>query len=959
MSEVSRFNRIEELFHAAKPLPRAERAAYLAEACDGDMDLRNEVESLLAADAGDLVGFRRSLTASLAAQPEFLREGEVIGPYRVLELIGEGGMGEIYRAEQLRPLRREVALKVVKAGMDTRQVLLRFENERQALALMSHPGIARVFDAGATPAGRLFFAMELVGGEPITEFCDERRLPLGERLELFQRVCEAVQHAHQKGIIHRDLKPSNILVEEQDGRARPKIIDFGIAKVVAPDTAAQGATTRIGQPVGTPEYMSPEQSALATAIDTRTDVYSLGLVLYELLVGEHPFDVERLRRMNPQEFSNYLHDTEPGRPSECAARSADSAAARRSDPATLRRDLAGDLDWIVGKALEKEPERRYASASELAADIGRHLDDEPVLAGSPSRAYRARKFVRRHRWPVATAAAIFIVLLGAIGGISSALVRARHAEADALRQATVANEVTAFLAGLFAAEDPYRVEPGERTVRSLVREAAERLEAGGVEDPEVFGRLVASLASVMLNQGFYEEALELATRAIGQLRDASAPTGPSYLELLYEQSRAETMLGRFEDARRTASELVSLAPAILPPDSPRLGSYLKQRGAAESFPGGTHEELVLWYRRAMAALRASPGATPDELGSILFALARSTTDADECFDLANEDLQLWREHTGADHPRVAEAKWALARCARMIGDAEQAESYLREAFATRQRTLGPGHPQTLESTYLLADALYEMGHFEEAQKLTVEALATAREADQQLEVATLLNQSFTFLPGTADFEGYRQSLEKSVKIYLELQDGESEWSLMARHTLADGFANGGRLEEARNRYLFVLRTREELGLPGNFFHALLLENLATVERRLLLFDEAERHIDEALELYPAVSWDPRFHARAWLSRATLLFASGKSDESETAFARAAEIYAACRGPHTFLDLRYEAAWRAIRGERSRARDLVIDMYRMGVHPDFVAHEPELAALFGEDGLRGLAGEAGG
>ena len=268
--------------------------------------------------------------------------------------------------------------------------------------------------------------------------------------------------------------------------------------------------------------------------------------------------------------------------------------------------------------------------------------------------------------------------------------------------------------------------------------------------------------------------------------------------------------------------------------------------------------------------------------------------------------------------------------------------------------LGPGHPQTLESTYLLLDALYDRGHFEEAKKLAAEAMASAREADQQLAVATLHNQSYTFLPGTADFEGYRHSLDRSVQIYLELQ-GESEWSLMARHTLADGFANAGRLEEARERYLFVLRTREDLDLPRNFFHALLLENVATVERRLSLFDVAERHIDEALELYPSVSWDPRYHARAWLSRATLLFANGKPAEAETTYARAAEIYAACQGPRTFLDLRYEAAWRAVRGERGRARDLVIEMYRMGVHPDFLAHEPELAALFGEEELRALAG----
>jgi len=920
MSEASRFKRIEELFHAAQRLPRAERAAFLAGECGTDASLRNEVESLLAADPGDTAGVKRKLSASLDARPRFMEAGETVGPYRIGELIAEGGMGEVYRAEQLQPLQREVALKVVKAGMDTRQVLGRFENERQALAMMSHPGIARVFDAGATPAGRLFFAMELVGGEPINAYCDARRLSLNERLELFQRVCEAVQHAHQKGIIHRDLKPSNILVEAQDGRARPKIIDFGIAKVVAPDVAGNTKTTHIGQPVGTPDYMSPEQSDPTAPIDTRTDVYSLGLVLCELLTGELP-------------------------------------SARGIGWSALRRALPGDLYWIVGKALEEDPDRRYDSASELAADVGRHLRNEPVLAGPPSRSYRARKFVRRHRWGVATAAAIVVTLLIAIGGISAALVRTRHAEADALRQATVAKEVTRFLEGLFAAEDPYRTGPGERTVRAIFNEAAERLDAGGVEDPEVFGRLAASLVSVMLNQGLREEALELTRRAIARLRDMGDAEGPPYLELLYQQSRAESMLGRFEDARRTASELVALATAVLPPDSPRLGAYLKQRGDAEALPGGTHEEQERWHREALAALRAAPEVSAEDLGSVLHAVARSTTDPAECAELADEELEIWTEHFTAEHPRVAEAREVLGRCARLVGDAETAERQLREAFVLRRGALGPRHPLTFTSTFLHLDALYELGRFAEAKRLTEDALTTARAANQRSAIATLLNNSFTWLPATADFDDYRRNLEEAIEIYVELYGDGSEWSLMARHTLADGFANTGLLGEARDRYLDILHNRARLDLPRNYFHALLLENLATVERRLALLTEAERHIAQALALYPSVGWDPRYHARAWLSKATLQYASGDQAGAEASFARAAEIYAACRGPRTFLDLRYEAAWRAVRNERDRARELVLSLYRMGVHPDFMAHEPELAALFGAAQLRHFSGEA--
>ena len=956
MSEASRFDRIEELFHAAQALEPAQRVAFLALACGADAALREEIESLLAADSGGTAGVRQGLASSVSERGPLLAAGDSVGPYRIVELIGEGGMGEVYRAEQSEPLARQVALKVIKAGMDTRQVLRRFEIERQTLARMSHPGVARVFDAGATPTGRPYFAMELVAGEPVTEFCDARRLPLGPRLELFRRTCEAVQHAHQKGVIHRDLKPANILVEEHDGRPQPKIIDFGIAKATAPDAADSTAATRIGQLVGTPEYMSPEQSDLGAVLDTRTDVYSLGIVLYELLAGAHPHDVERLRRSTLDEVRRYLHDTDPERPSARAARSGGAAAeARACDPASLRRSLAGDLDWIVAKALEKEPERRYASVSELAADVDRHLRHEPVLAGPPSRAYRARKFVRRHRWAVTAAAALAVILLGAFAGVSAALARALRAEADALRQAKVAEEVTGFLESLFEADDPFRSEPSERTLRDVVSEATERLDGSGVADPEVFGRLAVSLVKVMLSQGLREEGLLLARRAVGRLRGTPAAKGTSYLELLYLQGRAETLSGRYEDARRTTTELVALA-AVVAPQSPRLGVYLKARGDAEGNVGGTSEARELWHRKALAALRAAPDASPVDLGLVLFALAGSTTDPRECTLLANEQLGIWREHLGTAHPRVAEAQASLSGCARMVGDAEEAERQLRQAVELRRRVLGPSHPFTFESVIARLDALYAMGRFDVARELADSSLAEAWKTDQRSAIASLLNAAYSFLPGDANFADARRRLEEAVTIYLELHAGESEWSLMARHTLADSYADEGRLPEAREQYLHVLREREALVLPPNFFLALLLENLATTERRLGLFAEAGERISEGLKRYPAVAWDPRYHARAWVSKATLLVAEGRAEEADVAFAKAADLYAGCEGPRTFLDLRYEAAWRALRGERAPARELVREMYRMGVHPDFLIHEPELVALFGDTELRRLADE---
>src|SRR6478672_5170667 len=338
-------------------------------------------------------------TAGAAAD---LAPDEDFGRYRIVQPLGEGGMGSVYLAEQRDPIRRRVALKVVKLGMDTAQVLSRFDNERQALAMMDHPNIAQIFDAGATPRGRPYFVMEYIEGAPITRYCDRRRMTTKERLALFIAVCRAVQHAHQKGVIHRDLKPSNVLVTEQDGVAVPKVIDFGIAKATDKWAVENTLLTQFGQIVGTPEYASPEQADTMTGeIDEASDVYSLGVLLYELLIGAVPFDTATLRNAGLAEMLRMIREDEaPSLPRKLTAMGAGAshiAARRQTDPVTLRRLVDGDLNSIAMKALEKARERRYASVSDLAADIQRHLEHRPVLASAPSRLYRARKFLRRHR----------------------------------------------------------------------------------------------------------------------------------------------------------------------------------------------------------------------------------------------------------------------------------------------------------------------------------------------------------------------------------------------------------------------------------------------------------------------------------------------------------------------------------------------------------------------------------
>ncbi|MEM7232685.1 MAG: serine/threonine-protein kinase, partial [Planctomycetota bacterium] len=434
---------VRKIFDAAYEIDEAsERESYLSEACGANTVLRMRVEALLAEsgrDTGLLGGPAVAAVDESAATidtdtdgasppPAATTElvdtaavtegpGSVIGPYKLLQELGEGGFGVVYMAEQEKPIRRRVALKVIKAGMDTKAVIARFEAERQALALMEHRNIARVLDAGATSTGRPFFVMELVKGVPITDYCDQAELSTRERLELFVELCRAIQHAHQKGIIHRDLKPSNVLVTLREDQPVVKVIDFGIAKATAQKLTEKTLFTAYGQMIGTPVYMSPEQAGMSEIdVDTRSDVYSLGVLLYELLTGATPIDPKSLRGAAFDEMQRLIREETPSKPSTRLSTLADDlrrsiAASRRSNPEELRKACDGDLDWIVMKSLEKERSRRYESASAFAQDVERHLNSEPVSAMAPSASYRLKKFVERNRTAVTVAAAIAALLV--------------------------------------------------------------------------------------------------------------------------------------------------------------------------------------------------------------------------------------------------------------------------------------------------------------------------------------------------------------------------------------------------------------------------------------------------------------------------------------------------------------------------------------------------------------------
>jgi serine/threonine protein kinase len=500
-------NRAKSIFlDAIENCPPERWDAFLDEACRDDSDLRQRVQTLLAAHQGTDSLIDNAALA--AAAPDHLPvaegPGAVVGPDKLLEAIGEGGMGVVYVAEQNRPVRRRLARKVIKPGMDTKQVVARFEAERQALAMMDHPNIARVLDAGATGSGRPYFVMELVHGTPITDYCDREKLTIAERLELFVLVCRAVQHAHQKGVIHRDLKPSNILVTVVDGAAVPKIIDFGVAKATGFSLTERTLYTGIHQLIGTPMYMSPEQAQLAGAdVDTRSDVYSLGVLLYELLAGTTPFDQETFRTAAFDVLRRIIREQEPPKPSTQltalgAARTTVSAN-RKADPRHLDRALRGELDWIVMKALEKD-RRRYETAGDLAADVMRYLTDRPVEAGPPSAWYRFSKYARRNRAALTTATLVATALLIGTGSSAWQAVRATRAEARAS-----ANEAQAKAAA-----------GAERTARQAEVNERRRAEASERQAKE---RLVEVERQRKQAEKNLETALEAVDRMLGHVGD--------------------------------------------------------------------------------------------------------------------------------------------------------------------------------------------------------------------------------------------------------------------------------------------------------------------------------------------------------------------------------------------------------------------------------------------------------
>jgi serine/threonine protein kinase len=673
----------DDIFLKARAIAdTAEQAAYLNTACEGNAELRQRVEAMLrdAEKADDFFG--PAGTVTLNPLPLTEAPGSVIGKYKLLQKIGEGGMGVVYMAEQRELVVRKVALKIVKLGMDTRQVVGRFEAERQALALMDHPNIAKVLEAGATETGRPFFVMELVRGIKITDYCDQNNLPTQQRLDLFLQVCKAVQHAHQKGIIHRDIKPSNILVADHDGVPVPKIIDFGIAKATTDQRLTDKTVfTAFEQFIGTPVYMSPEQAKFSGLdIDTRTDIYSLGVLLYELLTGKTPFDEKRLLAAGLEEMRRTIREAEPARPSTALSTMHEgelstTAKHRQTDAPKLVHLIRGDLDWIVMKCLEKDRSRRYETASGLASDVQRHLHNEPIVARPPSQLYRFGKLVRRNKLAFTAAGAVAIVLVFGIVASTWQAVRATRAEreqrrlregaqqaqaneerlraqADAARARAEADEkkaetaaarsaqVAQFMKDMLAAAGPNVARGRDATLlREILDNTAKRLDKDLARQPEVAADMY--------------ETLGIIYRDLGQLTNAVA---------------------MFESALNRYKELYG-------DEDPHVASVLDGLGQA-LHRQSLHLEAETAYRRALSIQERSAqpeslklAAIYQNLGSLLRSKPSDAAKLEEAEKLLRRALEIRKRILPAEHPDIASALSSLGMLLDAQNRLEEAERY--------------------------------------------------------------------------------------------------------------------------------------------------------------------------------------------------------------------------------------------------------------------------------------------
>jgi eukaryotic-like serine/threonine-protein kinase len=690
----------EDLFAAALALPSIERDRYLKRACSSDTGLLNRLMDLVNA-FGD---------ASSFVTGDALCDTDRVGPYRLLRELGEGGCGIAYLADQSKPVKRQVALKVIKPGMDTKAVIVRFEAERQALALMDHPNVAKVFDAGTTLEGRPYFVMELVRGIRITEYCTQSRLTVPERLSLFIQVCQAIQHAHQKGIIHRDIKPSNVLVTMHDGLPLAKVIDFGIAKATRGRLTDHTLHTHVDQIMGTPAYISPEQTGPAqVAVDTRSDIYSLGSLLYELLTGRTPLDPNELAEVGIDQLRHKIVTEEPSRPSvrlESLSEEILQTLSRQTGTTSLKliKQVRDDLDWIVMQCLEKHPSRRYQTVSELVADLDRHLRGEPVHARPPSVARSVCKFARRHRIAFAFSLSVSMFLLAMTVLAVTMTVQAQRIaeERDRAEREKQRAEKTANVAlNVVAIADPFHSRGNDVTAATLLQQAATSIKHELADQPGPRARLLQAVGRAYVRRGEFRPAIDYLRDAVPLLHQIPGAEGEALLTMI-DLSSALRMSGDWRGARAVLMDGVSVS---------------KQSGLEQS---AAHAKLIL-----------NVGRVELEEGRI--------SDAQRHFETS---LRLYQRTAGTRSVEAAEALAELAQTSLWNDNIEEAEQSLREALAIFETTVPPMYPDRIVAEIRLTEVLYLQNRLDDASRILESALEKNAElyGRRSLEVVDVLDR---------------------------------------------------------------------------------------------------------------------------------------------------------------------------------------------------------------------------
>jgi len=748
-----------------------------------------------------------------------------IGPYHLLQKIGEGGMGEVWVAEQHKPIHRRVALKLIKAGMDTKQVIARFESERQALAMMDHPAIAKVFDAGETEDGRSYFVMEYVRGIPITAHCDQNRLTTQERLEIFRHVCEGVQHAHQKAIIHRDLKPSNILVVIQDAVAVPKIIDFGVAKATAQSLTERTMYTELGVLIGTPEYMSPEQAEMTGQnVDTRTDVYSLGAILYELLVGALPFDPKELRRAGFDEIRRKIREEDPPKPSTKLSTMGDASTTqaqnRRTERPALIRQIRGDLDWITMKALEKDRTRRYGSPSEIAADIERYLNHQPIVARPPSTAYKAKKFVRRHRVGVGVAATLATLLIAF--SITTAIQARRIArERDrANQEAEASRQVSDFLTGLFSVSDPGEARGNSVTAREILDKGADKISRELQGQPLVQGKLMNTMGFVYQLLGLYDPAQGLLEKALDIRTKA---LGPDHLDVATTLSELGTVVwrkGDFAKAKALHERALAIREKRLEPDSIEVASSLHNLGTL-NYTQGNYGEATRFLERALAIREKILGPEHADVAQTLNSLGATTYkegDLKKAGEIWKRTLAIREKILGEDHPYIAHSLNNLAIVHIDTRDFKGAVPLLERVVQIQEKVLGPKHPDLASGLSNLGNAIFGSGNIAGAKAYHSRAIAIMETASpDNPELSRFLDRLAHVLLQEKDLKGAQGLYERSLALRQKALGPKNPEVGESLGGLADCASQAGRLNEADALYekaLAILRKPDGGYYPG-------------------------------------------------------------------------------------------------------------------------------------------------